>query len=145
MATHMATVLLGILASLGTLVGGLGAIAWLIAPRVKQWLRDELIQPTQETHQAVTSNHHTSDPPSILDRLDDLATQVTQAAESNARQETKIDGLRAAQGVLNGQFRTLREHFDAHVAAAGTSSGEMWRAIEAIAKAEPPHQTGDAK
>lgn len=45
-----------------------------------------------ETHRTLTVNHHSSDEPTVLDRLDSLTQQVKGANTRIDRLERKVDG-----------------------------------------------------
>lgn len=47
-------------------------IRWVLVP----YLFDKLLTPVQETHKQVTENHHDNSPPTVLDRIDDVSTDV---------------------------------------------------------------------
>lgn len=65
------TFLMGTLLSLITLLGLL--TRYVLLP----YLREHLVAPVKETHQAVTENHHSSpQAPTVVDRLEDLHTDV---------------------------------------------------------------------
>lgn len=40
------------------------------------YLRDHLMVKVDETHKQVTENHHTNDQPTVLDRIDDVGTDM---------------------------------------------------------------------
>lgn len=40
------------------------------------WLRDHLVTPVKATQRQVTENHHQHDPPTVIDRLEELSREV---------------------------------------------------------------------
>jgi hypothetical protein len=45
------------------------------------YLREHLVNPMREVQKQVTENHHSSQPPTVLDRIDDVQTEVVALAE----------------------------------------------------------------
>ncbi|HET6915753.1 MAG TPA: hypothetical protein VFH56_06640 [Acidimicrobiales bacterium] len=111
-------------ACVGTVVGLITllgvAVKWVLVP----YLERELLRPVKETHHQVTVNHHSSDEPTILDRLDDVQQEVREARSE----------VRSVRGDLSRHLLNSEE-----VQAEGHREAQrMWSAIEAIAKTEPP-------
>jgi hypothetical protein len=102
---------LGIVVAVLTILGA-GA-KFILLP----WLQRELFGPVQRTHHQVTVNHHSSDTPTILDRLDDVQDEVRKVRSDLSRH------------LLNSEDAQTEGHKEAQ---------RMWSAIEAIAKTEPP-------
>lgn len=97
-----------------TAVGTIGgALLWLLKPRIIEWFREEM-QPTRDQveriHKQVTENHHSNEHPTVLDLLDDVRQDV----------------------------RKLTDDFSNHLLLTAHAQADMWRAIEAVAKADPP-------
>lgn len=110
----------GIIVAVGTLTG---IVWWLVKPRALAWLDRELVTPLHETRHQVKENHHSSSKPTVLDRIDDVHTDVLDAV------------------------RELRDDFNNHLLvssaaqAAGMSEAKaMWDAIKAVAEAKPPEE-----
>lgn len=103
--------LIGLLVTAAGTIGS--AMVWLMWPRLIGAIRAE-IQPMQaqvaETHKQVTENHHSNEQPTVLDRIDDV------------HKEQKL----------------MRKDFNDHLILASRADADMWRAIEAIAKGQPP-------
>ena len=74
----MLATITGVLTSL-TL--GLGLFGVIIRYALLPWLREQLVHPVQETHRQVTVNHHVSNEPTVLDRLDSLVMRVDALAD----------------------------------------------------------------
>lgn len=65
-----------------------GAFIWLVWPRLREYLKKELITPVRQTHQSVTVNGGKNNPPTMLDkvhaqgeRLETLAVQLDTLAQ----------------------------------------------------------------
>lgn len=123
-------------------IGSLGgAFLWLIKPRLIEAIRNEL-QPMQakvdETHKQVTVNHHSSETPTVLDRIDSVHSEVT-----DLRQEFVDHVLLSAtsQGALARAQEQANERMSSLEASLGTmaeAQPALYAALEAIAKASPP-------
>lgn len=79
--------------SIITVAGAAGVVWWLVKPRIAEWVERELIQPVRETHHQVTVNHHSSDEPTILDRLDTLTASVGAQAQEFESLHANVTGL----------------------------------------------------
>ena len=101
---------LGVASAFGVLATAAGVLWWLVKPRVQRWAQEQIIGPLHETRHQVTVNHHSSERPTLLDRFDDLQDEV----------------------------RQLRGDFTNHLLLANKDTAAMWRAIEAVAKSDPP-------
>lgn len=77
----------------GMLVAVVGAGWWLVKPRAVEWLQRHLIDPVQETHHSVTVNGHTSEEPTLLDRV-----------------EGNTQAIRTMQGVVQVVANELARH-----------------------------------
>lgn len=126
---------LAFVALLGAAVAALGAVGgavlWLVKPRIAEWVIS-LLAPMQEkvaeTHKQVTENHHSNEHPTVLDRIDDVHSEVL-AVQAEAR--------RVRDDLSRHMARTAAER-----EAASREQTAMWRAIEAIAQSAPPAQLG---
>jgi hypothetical protein len=103
----------GITVGLLTLLGA--AVKWVLLPYIQR----ELVDPIQQTHHQVTVNHHSSETPTILDRLDDVQDEIRSVRSD------------LSSHLLNAE----RAQSDGHAEAR-----QMWSAIEAIAKTDPPKE-----
>lgn len=109
-AAALSAVLLGL-----TLLGL--AVRYVLMP----YLQTHLIIPmkagaelVEETHKQVTVNHHSSEQPTVLDRIDDVSQQVGTAI-------TKVD--------------TLGRMFDGHLEQAAAAEGRVQREVDRIWRA----------
>lgn len=120
-ALSLAGVVVGLVIGVGTLIG---FIWWLGKPRFMEWLRAEVLNPVQETHKQVTVNHHSSTNPTVLDRIDDVHSEVRDLREEQIRVRDDLNThlLRSAQSATETSLEQQA----------------MWKAIEAIAKSRPP-------
>lgn len=73
-AIEIAVATLTILTLLLALIGL--AVRFILLP----YLREHLIEPVKETRKQVTVNHHSSETPTVLDRIDDVSQQVHRLA-----------------------------------------------------------------
>lgn len=53
------------------------AVRYVLIP----YLRDHLVQPVADVHKQVTENHHANAQPTMLDRIDDVHTEVRALAK----------------------------------------------------------------
>ena len=83
-----------------TVAGAAGVIWWLVAPRVKSWAETQILTPVRETHHQVTVNHHSSDEPTVLDKLSDLEHAIADVATENLKQNHEIAGIRTDVSAL---------------------------------------------
>lgn len=91
---------------------GLGIIAagvWngIETYRTKRLTR-ELAHPVRETHRQVSVNHHVSNPPTLLD---------------------KVDAVQLEQQRVRAEFRAAGLMFDGHMTASSDDRAELWRHI----------------
>ncbi|HET6917284.1 MAG TPA: hypothetical protein VFH56_14415 [Acidimicrobiales bacterium] len=91
-------------------IGGVcTAIAFAVKFILLPWLRYNLVEPVKKTHHTVTTNHHTSEEPTLLDRLGDIRDDVATVREDQA-------GLISATAANTRQIEELKEQFDRHIA-----------------------------
>lgn len=76
-----------------TLATALGVLWWLVKPRVTAWAESQILGPVRETHHQVTVNHHSSEEPTVLDKLDTVRQEVADVAAENRTQNRKIDSV----------------------------------------------------
>lgn len=69
---------------------------------VLPWLKDHLLEPVKDTHHQVSVNAHQSEEPTIPDRIEDLAGQLTTATRDHLAQGRDI---RALTRVLDEHLR----------------------------------------
>ena len=112
-AVTIAAAVVGTIVGLMTLLGA--SIKWVLLP----YLERELIHPVKQTHHQVTVNHHSSDVPTVLDRIDDVQDEIR-----SVRSDLSTHLLNAEQAQTEGHREAQR----------------MWSAIEAIAKTQPPKE-----
>lgn len=122
-AVTLAATMLGIFATLGTIVGFLW---WLGKPRFVEWIRSELIAPVQATHKQVSENHHDNETPTVLDRIDDVQ-QIATAAR---------DAALGTRDQLNSHLLTSSKQ----IADGNREAVAMWEAIKAVAESDPTHE-----
>jgi hypothetical protein len=116
---------IGITVGVITILGA--AVKWVLLPYIER----ELIHPVKQTHHQVTVNHHSSDSPTVLDRIDDVMVVAERAESAANRAEASANRARAdlAEHLLNSE----------RIAVEGHKEGQrLWAAVEAITKAEPP-------
>lgn len=65
------------------LIGAIGVVAAAWVANAPQRRR------TKEVHRAVTVNHHSSEQPTILDRLDDIDRKIDRHLEWHAHKDSK--------------------------------------------------------
>lgn len=63
-------ILVGVVVAISGLLGT--AIAFLVKYALIPYIEKRLVKPVRETHKQVTQNHHTSDPPTIPDRIENM-------------------------------------------------------------------------
>jgi hypothetical protein len=66
-----------------------------------RWVRDHLLEPVRETHKQVTVNHHSSENPTVLDRIDDVSKQVAANTRLTAQ---NADETRALARMFDGHL-----------------------------------------
>lgn len=73
------------------------------------WLREHLVNPVRQVEKQVTQNHHANDPPTILDRIDDVSVQLM----------------------------ALARMFDGHLEWSEDEVQRLWRAIDSLGPHHP--------
>jgi hypothetical protein len=101
-------VVLAFCGALTTVAGAVAVLWWLVRPRLEAWARRELVDPVRETHHQVTANSHASDSPTVLDRIDDVSTEVA--------------GVHAEVVTVKGQLGE-------HITKAEVEHTKIWAAI----------------
>lgn len=56
-------------------------VRYMLVPYLRDQLVTQLLNPVQETHRQVTVNQHSSEEPTILDKMDDLKKQISGVGE----------------------------------------------------------------
>ncbi len=121
-------ILLGV-GSTVSLAGFTGVVWWLIRPRIEIWAR-EVLALGRETHKQVTVNNDVSSPPTMLDDLHRLRTMIMQQQSLTATFDIRL--------------RQLDKTFHDHLIIGAQEQSDMWRAMEAIARATPPDDTTES-
>ncbi|MBB3041230.1 hypothetical protein [Nocardioides soli] len=62
--------------TLGTLIAGFAILGVLVRLVLLPYLREHLIAPVKQVEKQVSENHHSNEPPTVLDRLDDVQQEV---------------------------------------------------------------------
>lgn len=86
------------------LFGSAFGVVWKL---LKPWMREQLADPLGEVHNQVTQNHHVSDPPTMVDRIDSLHAEFAEMrldfqalvgwkAEENRKVDARLDRLEDA-------------------------------------------------
>lgn len=120
MTSDQATFMLG----LPTAIGGVLLLVGLFYRFVMlPQLRRDLIQPVQETHRQVTTNHHTSKERTVLDRLTDLETKIEDG-------NTETTELRGEVNELRSDMTVFVVRFGEHLSASERESERLWSAIQ---------------
>lgn len=102
------TIVVGILSAITLAIGLLGlAVRMVLVP----WLEKHVIAPVKETNHQVTVNKHTSDPPTLLDKVD--------------RVQDKVDKVEA-------DVRSAARMFEGHIDLSADDRRELWEAIDQI-------------
>lgn len=107
----MSDTLKGVLFACGAIVTIAGAVTivsaviwWFVKPRLMEALEEHVFRPVRETHHQVTVNHHSSDEPTVLDRLDDVTKAVeAQGAEFESLHENVAGLTEKLMDHLNAQ------------------------------------------
>lgn len=124
----------GFAQDVGALAGavlGLAAVAGLIVRWVLlPYLRDQVVKPVQETHRQVTPHDRPEDEaPTVVDRLEDLAANVselTEVAEDLAKKARTNRRLAVAAGQ---SADAVRRELTSHEAWAREEDSRLWSAI----------------
>ena len=97
------TIIVGILSAITLIFGLLGvAVRLVLVP----WLKEHVIAPVKETNHQVTVNKHTSDPPTLLDKVDKVQADVRAAARM----------------------------FEGHIDLSADDRKQLWQAIDDLRK-----------
>src|SRR5690348_16275801 len=92
------------------IIGGVcTAIAFAVKFVLLPWLRYNLVEPVRKTHHTVTTNHHTSEEPTLLDRLSEIREEVCTVREDQA-------GLIRSTAANTRHIEDLKDQFDQHIA-----------------------------
>ena len=98
----------------GALTVLLGALWWLVKPRVVEWFRRTIVQPVQETHRSLTVNGHVSETPTLRDQVDTLTEQGRYLLDRANTNATGISAIRQEQADVR---RQLKDHSEESRAA----------------------------
>lgn len=98
---------IGITLGLFTLMGFAARLVLL------PWLKEHLVAPVKETNHQVTVNRHVSPEPTLLDKVDNLQTDINTAARM----------------------------FEGHMERSGTEWNRVWRKLDELdARTRPAHR-----
>jgi hypothetical protein len=118
-------VVLGLLAVVGALW------RWVLLPN----LREQLIAPIEETRKQVTENHHTHRPPTIVDRLEDIDSRLTDIAGVT-------DAIGLSQTAVLKLARRLEVRVERHNAWSDEEHRRLWIVVESLLGDDPaPHES----
>ena len=104
-------ILFGAIGAVSAAIFILGAVWWLLKPRVKQWLRREIAEPTQRIQHQVAVNGGRNDPPTLLDEVGRNTQQVS---------------------LLRSEVSGLAEALRGHIVIAGRDHDRMWGELDRI-------------
>jgi outer membrane murein-binding lipoprotein Lpp len=85
------------------------AVKYVAAP----WFLEHVVKPVKETNRQVTVNKHESNPPTLLDKVDTL--------------QSDLDGVRS-------DVKAGAQMYEGHIEASGIEWGHVWDALEDIRK-----------
>ena len=92
-----------------TAVAAVLGLGWrLLLP----WLREQIVHPIQQTHHQVTVNHHSSDEPTVLDRVDDVQKAVESLTEIVEAMATQMIMQAATQHMQGKDMESLHAKVD---------------------------------
>lgn len=104
------TITVGVLTAITLMCGLIGlATRYVLVP----WMKEHVIGPVKETNHQVTVNKHISDPPTLLDKIDHVQHDVTQARTDIATASTMFEG---------------------HIDLSAEDRRRLWEAIEELRK-----------
>jgi hypothetical protein len=110
------------------IVGGLSTVAvFLVKYALLPWLQKHLVDPVQETRHQVKVNHHTSEEPTVLDKLDNVnntAKQAVSIARENAR-HAKQSSILARQAIA--EIEALARMYDGHLEWSQEEVDRIWK------------------
>lgn len=123
---------LGVIATLLVVVGALWK--WVVLPN----LREQLFRPVEETRRQVVENKHANTPPTVLDKIDDVAAQLVDLAAT-------VDAVALTQGAVlrvAARLRKVEQSLGEHLAAAGEAERRIWLLLESLVHEEHAQQEG---
>lgn len=91
-----------------------GLFWWLVKPRVQGWIKEQLIQPVQETHRSVTVNGGRNSPPTLRDEVSELRDAARLAVKTGQRNAEQMEIVRS---VVEKTREEMKEHGDQSRAA----------------------------
>lgn len=102
-----------VLACIGITIGLCTLLGFFAKYVALPWFREHIVTPVKETNHQVTVNGHTSKDPTLLDKVDNLQTDITTAARM----------------------------FEGHIERSGDEWTRLWEAIEEIdQRTNPTHR-----
>lgn len=124
----------GFAQDVGTVVGailGLCALAGLVVRwALLPYLRDQVVKPLKETHRQVTPHDRPEDEaPTVVDRLEDLATDMEQIKETAADLAKKARSNRQLALAAGSAADAVRRELTNHEAWAREEDSRLWSAI----------------
>lgn len=126
----VASAVLGVCAVLGLVV------RWALLP----YLRDQVVRPVQETHRQVTPHDRPPDAePTIVDRLDDVQTTVTDLAAQVEQIAKKAQRNRELADAAGRAADAVHRRLSDHEAWSREEDSRLWRAIS-VARQGAEHE-----
>lgn len=98
-------------------------------------LREQLYKPVAETKRQVTENRHANPSPTVLDRLDDLGSQLAELVHT-------VDAIGLTQSAVlrvAGKLNRMEAAVASHVHSSEEDRRRLWLIIESLIHEE--HQT----
>lgn len=109
------------------------AVRWALLP----YLRDQVVKPIKETHRQVTPHDRPLDAePTIVDRLDDVQTELRELRETGEGLAKKAERNRTLALAAGERADAAHARVDEHVAWAREEDTRLWRAVDARHRAE---------
>lgn len=91
-----------------------GLFWWLVKPRVQAWVKEQLIQPVQETHRSVTVNGGRNSPPTLRDEVSELRAAATRAVKVGERNAEQMEIVRSVVEKTREDLRETRHDMQEH-------------------------------
>ena len=131
----VATAVLGVAAVLGLIV------RWALLP----YLREQVVKPVQETHRQVTPHDRPTDAePTIVDRLDDVQTELRELRQVGEGLTKKAERNRALALAAGAAADTANKRLSDHETWASQEVRHLWAAVSEprqaaeVERKEPP-------
>lgn len=100
-----------ILTCLGIIAFVVAAITWIAKRVLLPWIVEHIAKPVQETNKQITVNGHSTYPPTLMDKIDNL---------SRSAEDARIAAM------------TVGNMLEGHLNRSDDEWGHIWNAIHAI-------------